>query len=502
MAARSYPPNWVFSTAVAEFATMPGSLFAQDALIGDVARAVRGSDRPVAVCSPDGALVAIVDATTIVDLLMRGVNPNERLPSLTTPAAQAIPATRSAFAALLKMHEMNTAALAVVAPGNRFAGFVTRDAILSSAAGFVHDVVRAAGSGGISSASGARQPTGYNAMRQCQVDIAGDLLDAGLPVWSILSTITEINNEVHRCIVADAINALESDGWGSPPAQFAFLVMGSSGRHENYLDPDQDNALVIGDLEGVERQAAETYFITLAERVCDGLAAAGFPYCKGNMMATSPVWRKTASEWRAQLLSWVRRKHPTLLMNCDTLLDFAHVAGDISLATGLRQTLFDFVRHEPGFLRALYSIEEDHGVALDWLGRLSREKDDFGTVPEVNVKLRGTLPLLEGARLLAVSAGITETSTVGRLKRLGAARIIDEEAMNGLIDAYETLASRLLRHQIAKRQSSLGSSIRIAHDSMSRSEKTDLREALKRISRFRTALPNQLERASASPMPG
>jgi signal-transduction protein with cAMP-binding, CBS, and nucleotidyltransferase domain len=324
------------------------------------------------------------------------------------------------------------------------------------------------------------------------------MLDDDIPAEAILQTITEINNEVHRGVVEDAVAALEADGWGAAPLPYSFVVMGSSGRAENFLEPDQDNALVIADGEADARQSSETYFIALAERICHGLAEAGFSYCKGNMMATSPVWRKSEAEWRLQIRSWIRQKNPVQLMNCDTLLDFAHCAGERAMADKLRCDLLESVRREPGFLRALYSIEEEHGVALDWLGRLSRHKDDFGTIAEVNVKLGGTLPLIEGARLLAVGAGVTATSTVERLRKIGDRGVLDEETVAGLIDAFRVITAQLLRHQLAAAEKSTGSAIRISHASMSRSQKAALRSALRRIARFRAGLVSQLDRGAAA----
>jgi len=168
----------------------------------------------------------------------------------------------------------------------------------------------------------------------------------------------------------------------------------------------------------------------------------GFPHCKGNMMATSPVWRKTLAEWRMQIRSWTRRREPTLLMNCDALLDMAHIAGTSQLTQDLHHYLLQAVRREPGFVRALYSIEENHGVGLDWLGRLAREKDDFGPIPAVNLKLGGLLPIVEGARLLAVAAAIKETSTTDRLRALCNSGVLGSELTDELIGAYRTITVR------------------------------------------------------------
>lgn len=494
MAAEHYPPHWLYQSQARDFVEPPTASVRQDARISDVVSVMSSNTSHVAVMQPDGTFSHLAEAHTILQWFARGLSLSDRLPPPVPNASQTIPAHASVLTALSHMIALERSAIPVVDGDGRLLGLFNRDRILTRASGFVWDVAQAGAQGAASGGDSTGNPR--TAMRQWQLAIAETMLDDEIPAEAILATITGINNEVHRRVLADAITALENDGWGTPPILFSFLVLGSSGRMENFLDTDQDNALIIGEPEPNSREATQTYFIAFAERIADGLAASGFPHCKGNMMGTSPVWRKTADEWRRQIRTWVRRKEPVLLMNCDALLDMSHVAGHEHLAKDLHRDLLDIVRREPGFLRALYGIEEDHGVGLDWLGRLAREKDDFGSVAELNLKLKGLLPLIEGARLLAVSTGLTETSTVARFRKLCKVGVIHEDTMADLIFAFRMIAARLLRHQIAMRQLPGSSPIRVAHASMSRAQQAALRAALRDIARFRSQLPSLLESAA------
>lgn len=484
----TYPPVWIFRKTVSEFIQSPQARVAIDAKISDIVHALARGTSQVAVIRSDGSLAMTVNSNTVIRWLARGHEVRECIPLEPVAAEENIRSDQSIFTALSRMIAQNHSSLLVIDHSDRLIGEITREQILAKIAGFIWDVAEAATECDPRDGVG-----GYSAMRRCQTEFSSQMLADSIPAEAILATITEINNEVHRRILADVVETLDHDGWGRPPLPFSLLVMGSSGRRENFLDPDQDNALIIADPDDADRLTTESYFIALATQLCDALAANGFTYCRGNMMATSPVWRKTSGEWRAQIRSWVRKKDPVLLMNCDTLLDFAHVAGTETLAADLHHYLLDMVRREPGFLRALYGIEENHSVGLDWLGRLAREKDDFGSIAEVNLKLRGLLPLMEGARLLSVAAGIEETSTTGRLDQLGARGIVDREATDGLVEAFRIITVRLLRHQINMRKAPAASSIRISHNEMERSERLALRAALRRIDHFRSRLPSRLE---------
>ena len=81
------------------------------------------------------------------------------------------------------------------------------------------------------------------------------------------------------------------------------LVLGSGGRGESLLAPDQDNAIVH---EGSE--ADDPWFKEVAERIADLLDAAGIPYCMGKVMASNAIWRRSLTGWEEEVLRWLRHR--------------------------------------------------------------------------------------------------------------------------------------------------------------------------------------------------
>ena len=124
-----------------------------------------------------------------------------------------------------------------------------------------------------------------------------------MPIAELQALLTEINFELHRRALVLAINGLAADGWGEPPVPFALIVMGSAGRGECLLAPDQDNGFILADYDDEAHARIDAYFVPLAERFTHLLDDIGFPLCLGNVMATNPVWRKRISEWRKQIAS-------------------------------------------------------------------------------------------------------------------------------------------------------------------------------------------------------
>src|SRR5690606_9227786 len=106
---------------------------------------------------------------------------------------------------------------------------------------------------------------------------------------------------------------LAEEKLGPPPVPYCFMVLGSMARDEQLLVSDQDNALVLDDR--FDPSLHDAYFRSLATFVSDGLAACGYSYCKGGVMATNDQWRQPLRVWRGYFEQWIEKPKPTTLLN-------------------------------------------------------------------------------------------------------------------------------------------------------------------------------------------
>lgn len=472
----------MFDQKVRDALAPAASVLREDATIQDAWSVCRANDLPQAVVHADGGLAGIVTCRDVLDWLARGLDTGERIGRLLLTRQLAVPGELCLFDALVTMRRARASALPVTDAGGKFIGMITILDIFNTAVSPVFALAQAATSGD--------ERVALAQLREGQVSLADELLLAGVASDEVLSALSGINAYVHRAVTRLLIQDLEQDGWGSPPVPYALIVMGSGGRGESNLGTDQDNALIIADHDERDRLAIESYFIAFSERLTKGLAAAGLPLCKGNVMATSPVWRKSLSEWYTQMRQWVLRREPMHLLNTDVMIDMAHVVGECELSSALRQRVLALVTAEPDFVHALYRIEESHGVALDWLGRLAREEDAIRGDRGIDMKLRGTLPLVEGARLASLKHGVDALSTLARLEGLAARGAISRDTGEDLKDAFRTLSRMILRQQIE--DSRKGVTLRGVVDTslLARRDKAELQQALNCVSRFRNSLPS------------
>ncbi|TIR45492.1 MAG: DNA polymerase III subunit epsilon, partial [Mesorhizobium sp.] len=84
-------------------------------------------------------------------------------------------------------------------------------------------------------------------------------------------------------------------GHGPPPCAYAVLVLGSGGRGESLMAPDQDNAIVFAD--GEPNGPEDRWFKNLGAKLADMLDISGVPYCKGGVMASNATFRGSLDTW-------------------------------------------------------------------------------------------------------------------------------------------------------------------------------------------------------------
>lgn len=329
---------------------------------------------------------------------------------------------------------------------------------------------------------------GLAEVKAAQVQLAEHLFADQVPAPEIQALISDINNDIHRRVLRLCVATMAEDGLGEPPVPFACIVMGSGGRGESLLFPDQDNGFVLADYPDERHGAVDPWFIELAARMTACLDRLGFPYCRGGVMATSPIWRKTLPQWRHQLALWMKARVETMLLGCDIFFDFRCVYGECSLADTLRAHVTEAAARNRGFLLEMYGIQADHRAGIGLFGRLRTERTNPAHRGELNLKLQGTLPLAEGVRLMALAAGVTALGTQARIDALAAAGLIGTHDADHLRSAFAFLTGLQLRRQIDDYRAGRPVSNYVDPASLTEREVDLLKDSLRAVNDFRARL--------------
>lgn len=306
--------------------------------------------------------------------------------------------------------------------------------------------------------------------------LAEALLSDGLDARQVAAIISAESRAMTARAAELAEQIMQAEGRGRAPARFCLLVLGSGGRGESLLAPDQDNAVIIDDRYGGDLDAAEDWFAVWARHLNRMLDQAGIPYCKGRVMAQNRAWRKTLSEWRAQVDAWVASPEPSNMLNVDIFLDFAPVLGDAALAARLRAHALGDAGRARVLVRAMAEAAGAHGGAVGVFGGF--RKDEHG---RTDLKGGALLALVSGARVMALAHRVAATSTPERLIQASEKAGAGAADARLLVDIHAMVLRLILTQQIADIRAGVPPSNAIDTGRLGRDERKALKHAIDRL---------------------
>ncbi len=230
---------------------------------------------------------------------------------------------------------------------------------------------------------------------------------------------------------------------GTPPVPYGWLVGGSQARREQSSHSDQDNALLIADHMKPEDDA---YFAALAGFVNDGLNACGYIYCPGDVMAKNPKWRQPLRIWKKYFTTWIERPEPMALMLSSVFFDLRPLRDPEGLFEEIHDTVLAHSKANRIFIAYMAANALKHRPPLGFFRNfvLIHGGDHDHTF---DIKHRGTVPIIDLARVYALSSGIDEVNTLERLRAAAETPALSREGSANLIDAAEFIGTLRMRHQ-------------------------------------------------------
>ena len=438
------------------------------------------------VADSDGRLSGIVTEQDVTRRIALATGGDEPIGDFMTAPVQSVREDDYLYTAIAAMRRYGWRHMPVVDADRRPLGMIRlKDALAVAAEQTVDLIERLTHEGTVE---------GLREVKAAQVEVAEALISDNVPAPEIQRLISEVNRDIHRRVLDGQIEEMREEGWGEPPVDFCLIIMGSGGRGENFLYPDQDNGFILDDYPDEEHGRVDGYFMELAERMTRDLDAVGLPLCKGYVMAVNPLWRKTRSQWREQIGIWIARKSFVAVRLSDIFFDFRGAYGDLRMARELRETVTEAMA-KPEALAFLQEVQKESGefsTALGWFNRFITVKDDPEHKGELNLKHTGTLPLVENMRLLSLRHGISETATLGRISALHEAGHMDSDMADYLTGAYKHITALLLRAQIEEFRAGKKVDNYLDPKTLSKRERDILVDSFKAIDKFQGRVRGEL----------
>lgn len=420
--------NTVLRVRVGDLITREPCFTGPDATIAEAASSMQLHGVSSLLIMEHGELLGLITDRDLRNrVLATGVDPACRVSEVMTPDPVTAPIEATAFEVLVEMISRNVHHLPIVDTSGVRGLVSTTDLIRlewDNPVYLVGDVAKQTTVEGLAKVTDRLPHVLLQLQRQ----------DASAA--DITRIITTIGDAAGRKLLQLAESEL-----GSPPVPYCWVVLGSAARFEQALSSDQDNAIILAD---TVTASDHEYFEKLAERVSDGLAACGYRYCGGDVMATNPSWRVPLRRWREIFDTWMSTPEPNALLWSSIFFDMRPIHGDTKLYDALRGHVLEIAPRSSRFLTHLARNSLTHRPPLGFFRGLVLEKDG-DRANTLDLKARGLMPVVDLARVFALSIGVDAVNTTARLQatesagRLGSAE--------DLIDAFEFISYVRVEHQ-------------------------------------------------------
>ncbi|MEX2475764.1 putative nucleotidyltransferase substrate binding domain-containing protein [Marinobacter sp.] len=279
---------------------------------------------------------------------------------------------------------------------------------------------------------------------------------------------------------------------GPPPVPYCLLALGSMARDEQMIVTDQDNAMVIDDAFDPARHDA--YFRELAAFLSDGLAACGYTYCTGGIMATNSKWRQPLAKWKDYLDLWIREPRAETLLHSNIFFDLDGIHGELAFGETLKSLVAEKASKSQRFLAMMARNALNRTPPLGFFRDFVMEQD--GEQKNIiNLKRRGTAPLSDLIRIHALACGSKAQNSFARLNAIIESKMLPEGAAENLRDALEFIAIVRIRHQALALEAGRKPDNNVRPEALSPFERRNLKDAFQILSngqkflRFRYTAP-------------
>lgn len=464
----------LFTTKIGDIATKEVITVEQGATIQDAARIMaKNKVSSLIIIDSNSLPVGIVtDRDLREKVVAKGRDVNEPISNIMSLPLIRVDAKDYCFEAVLKMIRHNIHHVLVVKDGD-LKGVITN-----------HDLMLLQGSSPLSfSKDIENQQTieGLVPVAKKINMIVRLLLREGAKASNITKIITELNDRLVRKILEIA-----EKKYGKSPTPFCWIVFGSEGRKEQTFKTDQDNAIIYAE----DSDEARKYFADFATFVKDSLIKCGFPLCPADYMASNPKWCQPLNIWKGYFHKWISTPTPDAILMSLIFFDFRPLFGDFSLAEKLRDYLIKALKGQNIFLAQMAGVITKNRPPLGFLRTFVVDKSGEHK-DELNLKFRGIGPLVDIVRLFSLESGISETSTVERIRLLKDVHPIVRDLGDELEYAFEFITLLRIHHQIEQIENNELPDNFINPRKLSTLERKSLKESFQIISKLQDIIIDQ-----------
>lgn len=223
-------------------------------------------------------------------------------------------------------------------------------------------------------------------------------------------SLNDFHDQVMRKVLDVAMKKLSKY---NIPCEFTWFITGSGGRLEQGIISDQDHGIIYAKSD----KESDAYFLALGKEISVGLNIVGYPYCKGNIMSSNPVWCKSFSQWERQLFNWMSDESWESIRYLQIFYDARGLYGNTNYIHELKYSIYEYQIEHPSLLHRIVANIKHVKNAIGPLGQIIVEQ--YGEFQGcIHLKYAAFIPYVNSIRLLAIKEGILAYSTLERIEVL------------------------------------------------------------------------------------
>lgn len=300
-----------------------------------------------------------------------------------------------------------------------------------------------------------------------------DLIQTSLIKNISLTHISNIAGEINQAIIKRSVELAILE-LGSPPARFSWLSIGSQGRKEQLLLTGQNSILVFEDVAPEKYREVKDYFLKLAKQTIETLEKVGYPPCQNGYIASNIFWCNSMTEWSKQYSNWMLTPGENNNKISNIFFDYEIAFGEIKIENSITDVIFNAIKKNNLFFDYLGNDALRKPPAFNFFKKLNLEEVGANK-NKFDIKSRGLMPLIDGARLFVLSHNIRGiNNTYLRFKQLA---MIDSKHSEIYLNCAESFQT-LLKLRVSEGFKNDNSGQYITIEELSKADKEKLRNAL------------------------
>jgi len=308
----------------------------------------------------------------------------------------------------------------------------------------------------IEQADGANLPD----IKAAIYEITETLLRDRVPVFALLDIVTKLYDRLISRAVDLSVEALRTQGL-TPPVPYAFYLMGSSGRGEQFMLTDQDHFLVYAETSD------HAYFKRLGEEITRNLEQAGYARCKGLMMSSEQQWRGSLLQWQDRVRKWMLQSTNDNLLLAHNFFSYRFAAGSAALHGEFEQKMAELLERSRIFLFRMVQAEREQEIptldepirALFKIGRKS-----------IDMKKEILFPFHHSLQILSLYYGGIPGTPLEKIAALKEKGVLTEAFADDVKEAF----SHVLNMYIRQRWKNNGGGSVLSFSTMSTRQKDEI----------------------------